>query len=108
MNSIDELTAVKDIISTLPKSRKVMRLYQSNNPIYSKAVDECISRFDEYFKCNDTFHIEFGQNDISYNSESVYSSTDQYDNLAFLFFKDGIKEISIDKEISTRGKVPVY
>ena len=100
MNSIDELSAVKDIIGILPKTRRIMRLYKSNNPVYSIIVKECFSRFDEYFKCNDTFNIKFGQSDIFYDSESVYSSTDQFDNLAFLFFKDGIKEISISKEIS--------
>ena len=100
MNSVDELSAVKEIIGILPKTRRIMRLYQSNNPIYSIIVNECFRRFTEYFKFNDTFNIKFRQSDILYDSESVYSNADQFENLAFIFFKDGIKEISIGNEIS--------
>jgi hypothetical protein len=102
MDSNKELLAVHNIISTLPRSIKMMRLYKRNNPIYSKTVEECYGRFMEYFQYNDTFDIQFRQNDIFYNSESVYSSTDQHDNFAFLFFKDGVKEISIGKDISVQ------
>ena len=102
MDTDKELLAVNNIINTLPRSIKMMRLYERNNPMYSKTVEECYERFKEYFQYNDTFDIQFRQNDIFYNSESVYSSTDQHDNFAFLFFKDGVKEISIGKDISVQ------
>ena len=100
MESNKELLAVHNIISTLPRSIKMMRLYESNNPMYAKAVEECNEKFKDYFQYNDKFDIQFRQNDIFYNSESVYNSTDRRDNLAFLFFKDGVKEVSIGKDIS--------
>ncbi len=102
MDSNKELLEVHNIINTLPRSIKMMRLYKSNNPVYVKSVEECYERFKEYFQCNDRFEIQFRQNDIFYNAESVYNSTDRQDNLAFLFFKDGVKELSIEKDVSLK------
>jgi len=100
MNNQVELTEVKSIIQIILKARKTSRLYPQNNPIYvniMKALYDMISDFLDHADCLQ-FHL--GKNDIFYESESIYHSTERQENLALLFFKDGLRELTIKKGVT--------
>jgi len=93
----DELKAVKDVIQALLKSKKMLRMYPQNNPIYIKTLEDNYSRFRDFFMYNDKLVLKIRQNEIYYDSEQVYNNPEKEDNLALFFFKDGLREITFKK-----------
>ncbi len=100
MNSQVELSEVKNIVQIILKARKTSRLYPQNNPIYvnvMKALYDMISDFLDHADC---LQLKFGKHDIFYESESIYHNTERQENLALLFFKDGLRELTIKKGVT--------
>ena len=96
----DELKAVKDVVQALLKSKKMLRMYPQNNPIYIKTLEDNYSRFRDFFMYNNQLVLKIRQNDIYYDSEQVYSNPEKEDNLALFFFKDGLREITFKKGLT--------
>ncbi len=95
----DEMDIARNAVAAILKAKKVLKLYPSSNPIYIKNLDNAYSQFKEYFHYNDELTLKFSKNDIFYNSESIYNNTEKNDNLALLFFKDGLREITFSKDV---------
>ncbi|MGC2064008.1 MAG: HEAT repeat domain-containing protein [Thermodesulfovibrionales bacterium] len=93
----DDVRTIRDIIQTVLKSRKILRMYPENNPIYVNALEECYSKFKNLFYSQDDLTLTVRQNEILYHGEQVYHSPEKEDNLAIFFFKDGLREISFRK-----------
>ncbi len=101
MTSIsEELNKAKDIVQSFLKSKKIVRLYPSNNPIYTNAIEDDFKKFRDFFYYRDELIFQIKQNEILYDSESVYSNLEKEDNLALFFFKDGLREINFKKGLT--------
>lgn len=96
----EELKEVKDIILTLLKTKKALRMYLPNNPIYVNALAELYWRLKSFFKTEEALTLRIRQNEILYEDSLVYSNPEKDDNLALFFFKDGIKEITLKKGLT--------
>ena len=101
MEISEEIKAVKDVIQAILKSKKILRMYPSNNPIYIKTLEDAYSKFREFFYYNDELQLKIKQNEIFFGPEQVYSSSEKEDNLALFFFKDGLREISFKKGLTS-------
>jgi HEAT repeat protein len=97
MEVTDEIKDAKDILQNILKSKKNIRMYPQNNPIYIKTIEDTFSRFDSYFEYRDTFTIKIKQNSILYENDEIYINPEKDDNLALFFFKDGLREITFKK-----------
>ncbi len=97
MEVTDHIGIAKDIVQSLPKAKKTIRMYPENNPIYIKAVDDIFSKFSDFFNYEDELILKIKQNDIFFDSEQIYHNPDKDDNLALFFFKDGLRELSFFK-----------
>lgn len=93
----EDVRKVRDIIQTVLKSRKILRMYPQNNPIYVNTLEECYNKFRDFFYYQDDLILTVRQNEILYHGEQVYYSPEKEDNLAVFFFKDGLREISFRK-----------
>jgi len=91
----EEFTIVKNIIQAVLKAKKILKMYPGNNPIYVKTLKEVSDRFDEFFQHREMLQLYIGKNDIFYDSESVYHNPGKEDNFALLFFKDGLRELTL-------------
>lgn len=100
MQGSESLKKVRDIIQSFLKSKKVLRMYPPNNPIYNNALEDNFTKLKDYFIYHDNLDLKVRQNDILYDSEQVYFSNDKDDNLALFFFKDGLREISFGKGLT--------
>ncbi len=100
MEISEEIKTVKDIIQAVLKSKKILRMYPSNNPIYIKTLEDAYGKFKEFFYYNDELQLKIKQNEIFFGSEQVYSSSEKEDNLALFFFKDGLREITFKKGLT--------
>lgn len=96
----EEIRAAKDVIQAILKSKKILRMYPSNNPIYIKTLEDANSKFREFFYYNDELQLKIKQNEILCGSEQVYSSSEKEDNLALFFFKDGLRELTFRKGLT--------
>lgn len=102
METTDHISIAKDIVQSLPKARKMIRMYPENNPIYIKTVDDIFSKFSDFFNYKDDLVLKIKQYDIFSDSEQIYHNPDKEDNLALFFFKDGLRELSFFKGLQRR------
>jgi hypothetical protein len=85
--------STKALIQTLLHAMKAYRLYESSHPMLSKYMDRLKTDFDHYFNELDSFILQIGEHRLFYRGKVVYESEDIKESLAFLFYKDGIREI---------------
>ncbi|MEW6002406.1 MAG: HEAT repeat domain-containing protein [Nitrospirota bacterium] len=97
MDFSEETKAVKDILQNLIKAKKTLKMYPQNNPVYLKTLEDSYEKFRSFFEYKDDLTLKIKQNTISYDSEQVYSNPEREDNLALLFFKDGLRELTFKK-----------
>jgi HEAT repeat protein len=96
----EEIKAAKDVIQAILKSKKILRMYPANNPIYIKTLEDTYNKFKDFFYINDVLQLKIKQNEIYCGSEQIYSSSEKEDNLALFFFKDGLREITFKKGLT--------
>ncbi len=96
----EELKNAKDVIQSFLKSKKILRMYPSNNPIYINTVNDDFKKFKEFFYYKDELCFRIKQNEIFFDSDQVYASSEKEDNLALFFFKDGLREITFRKGLT--------
>jgi HEAT repeat protein len=97
MEYTEETKRVKDVIQSVLKAKKILRMYPRNNPIYSNTLEDCSDKFREFFFFRDNLELKIRQNEILFEAEPVYANTEKEDNLALFFFKDGLRELSFTK-----------
>lgn len=100
MEKSDDVREAKEILQTLIKAKKNIRIYPENNPIYIKTLEDVFVRFSQYLAYHDDLRLQIKQNSISYDAEELYYSAEKEDNLALFFFKDGLRELTFRKGLS--------
>jgi len=100
MGNDEDIKAAKNIIQMLLKARKNLRMYPSNNPIYTDTLEAAFEKFRAFFALKDKLILRIRLYDIFYENEVIYHSDLQKDdNLAFFLFKDGLRELSFQKKM---------
>jgi hypothetical protein len=98
MEPSEDIKEAKDILQNLIKAKKTLRMYPQNNPIYVKTLEDLYAKFKSFFDYKENLTLKIKQNSISYDSEQIYYNSEKEDNLALLFFKDGLRELTFKKE----------
>jgi hypothetical protein len=88
---------VSDLLKALLKAKKNIRLYPSNNPLYKKTVEDIYRKFREFFELYNRLELRIGRNEISFDGEPVFRGEGKEDNLALLFFRDGLRELAFEE-----------
>jgi len=100
MEIFDEIKEAKDILQQIVKSKKTLRMYPQNNPVYLKTLEEAFSKFSNFLDYRESFTLKIKQNSINYDTEQIYYSTEKEDNMALFFFKDGLRELTFKQGLS--------
>ncbi|MEW6417304.1 MAG: HEAT repeat domain-containing protein [Nitrospirota bacterium] len=100
IEDIKDIKDVKDILQNLIKAKKTLRMYPQNNPIYVKTLEDSYARFKSFFDYKEDLILKIKQNSISYDSEQIYYNPEKEDNMALLFFKDGLRELTFKKGLT--------
>jgi hypothetical protein len=98
----EEVKSTKGLIQTLLQTLKAFRLYEANHPLLSKFQDRLKHDFESYFDEFDSFSLQVGEHQLFYSGKVIYQSQDVKESLAFVFFKDGIREIRFLRGIEFR------
>jgi hypothetical protein len=87
------------LVVVLIQTLKAFRLYEPEHPILSRFLDRLSKVFDRYFKEYDVFSLQIKEHQLFHRKKVVYENKDIKESLAFLFFKDGIREIRFHRGI---------
>jgi hypothetical protein len=98
----DEVKSTKALIQTFLQTVKGYRLYEANHPLLSKFLDRLKNDFDSYFHEFDSFSLQVGEYQLFFRGKVVYDSQDVKESLAFVFYKDGIREVRFLKGLAFR------
>lgn len=90
----------RDVVMVLAKTIKATRMYLPNNPVYMKFHEELSEKFDAYFRHEDYLSFIVKRFELTFLDQEVYNNPDKEDNLALMFFKDGIREFCFHKGIT--------
>ncbi|MCJ7786073.1 MAG: HEAT repeat domain-containing protein [Desulfobacterales bacterium] len=101
----EKVKSTKLLIQTFLQTLKAFRLYEANHPILSKFLERLRKDFDHYFGEFDSFSLQIGEHRLYYRGNIVYESKDVKESLAFLFYKDGIREIQFSKGLEFKEMI---
>ena len=89
----EELKLARAVIQSFLQSLKAFQLYEDDHPILHKFRDRLEQDFDRYFEKHDSFIIQVDELQFSFQGKALHEEQALRENLAFMFFKDGIREI---------------
>ncbi|MBI5696421.1 MAG: HEAT repeat domain-containing protein [Nitrospirae bacterium] len=100
----------RDVVMVLVKTVKATKIYLPNNPIYQKFHEELGERFGAFFEHEERLGIQVRPHELAFMGQQVYENLERDDNLALMFFRDGIREICFEKGVTpdeTRGFIDI-
>jgi hypothetical protein len=101
----EKIKSTKSLIQTFLQTLKAFRLYEANHPILSKFLERLRKDFNQYFGEFDSFSLQIGEYRLYYRGNIVYENKDVKESLAFVFFKDGIREIQFSKGLEFKEMI---
>ena len=93
----EKVKSTRALIQTFLQTLKAFRLYEASHPILSKFLERVRKDFDQYFDEFDSFSLQIGEHRLYYRGNVVYENQDIKESLAFVFYKDGIRELQFSK-----------
>jgi len=96
-DELRNLPLVEQIMKALTKLIHGRKLYAENNPRlkeFSRGFGVALS---SYFRVDDVLVLGIDQHSIHWNGQSVYNNEKREESIAFLLHRDGVGEITIEK-----------
>jgi len=85
---------VRSLFVTLGKAFRAFQLYDENNPVRKRFVDTLMKEFSGLWGELDKLVVSMDEDHIYLGESEVYHAESRNDSLAFLFFKDGVREVT--------------
>lgn len=86
---------MRELFVTLPKAVRAVQLYDENNPVYQRFVQSLRAALSALWGDIDRIVVTVEEDRFALAGEEVYRADNRSDSLAFLFFKDGVREITL-------------
>ena len=93
----EELLLARDLTSAFIKAVKAFRFYPPDNPTLKGFRDQLLRKFQFFLNKYHSFSIQIGEYDLSFKGKIIYENRDVKTSLAFLLYKDGLREIRFMK-----------
>jgi HEAT repeat protein len=97
MEGDEEFIVARDLTSAFIKAIKAFRFYPSDSPTLKGFRDQVLKKFQFFLNKFQSFVIQVGEYDLSYKGKILYENKDVKTSLAFLLYKDGLREIRFVK-----------
>ncbi len=98
-NDLRSLDKVRGIFASLAKFVTAQAIYQANNPHFIKTAQAFEQSFRAYFETEGELVLTVSQYQLHWREQIVYDVGCNTESLAFLLYKDGIGEISIQAAV---------
>jgi hypothetical protein len=95
------VAAVQGVIVTLGKTFRAYQLYDENNPVRKRFGEQLRTELGALWQHTDRVTLKVDEDHMYLGEAEVYKSESRNDSLAFLFFKDGIREITFGAGLET-------
>jgi hypothetical protein len=90
-----ELGLVQELLRLFGKAARAHQLYLPNNPVYKQALDNLRTGFLPIWEVTDEVALGFTESEVRYAGSTVLDGgAKSSDNLAWLFYKDGVRELT--------------
>jgi HEAT repeat protein len=86
---------VKELFVSLGKALRAQQLYDANNPVYQRFVTHLGKGLSNLWSRMDRLQIQVEEDRLTWMGEEVYKRATRADSLAFLLYKDGVREFTI-------------
>lgn len=87
--------AVRELFVVLAKALRAYQLYDDNNPVRHRFVEGLRDALASLWETTDRLTLGVREESLLAGETPVYTSENRNDSLAFLFYKDGIREITL-------------
>lgn len=88
-----EASDVQAVLSTLSKSVRAHQIYQANNPVLQRFVEALRTGFEQLWDRTDRLELNVVEDGLRWG-ERMFSMGEGRENLAFLFYKDGVRYLT--------------
>jgi HEAT repeat protein len=102
VESDEEFILARDLTSAFVKAIKAFRFYPPDNPALKGFRDQLFKRFQFFLNKFQSFVIQVGEYDLSFKGKTIYENKDVKTSLAFLLYKDGLREVRFMKGLEER------
>lgn len=99
MEEDEEFLLARDLASHLVKTIKAFRFYPMDNPAIKGFKDQLYKRFQFFLNKYAIFKLQVGEYGLSFKGKILYENRDPKSSIAFLFFKDGIRELRFIRDL---------
>ena len=97
MGGDEEFIVARDSTSAFIKAIKAFRFYPPDNPTLKGFREQVLKKFQFFLNKYQSFVIHVAEYDLSYKGKILYENRDVKTSLAFLLYKDGLREIRFMK-----------
>jgi HEAT repeat protein len=102
-----ESQRAREVVRSLLKAKKAIRIYPVHNVLYRAAIDDVFAAFRAFLDTGQDLVLKIRSQEILFVDEVIYQSTEKRDNLALLFFKDGVRELIFRHDLG-RGEIESF
>lgn len=88
---------VRELLQTLSKALRAFQLYDRNNPVYHRFITNLRQALTRIWEGRDRLPVLVEENRMTWDGEEVYRNDSRADSLSFLFFRDGVRELTLKK-----------
>lgn len=86
---------VTDLLKAFVKAMRAHQLYMANNPMHARSLESVKHAFDEIWKQAPRIELQVTETQLKWEGRVVLQEHERTnDNLAWLFYKDGIRELT--------------
>ncbi len=89
---VDEVRA---LFITFSKALRAFQLYDENNPVYQRFVSALREAFQQVWGELDELTVAVQEEALVYEGFEVYRAASRSESMAFLMYKDGVRELTI-------------
>jgi len=93
----EELLLARDLTRSFIKGIKAFQFYPPDNPILKGFRELLPKKFNFFLNKYNSFIIQIGEYDLSFKGKVLYENRNIKNSLAFLFYKDGLRELRFMK-----------
>jgi len=108
--SDEEILLARDLTKSFLKAIKAFRFYPPENPALKSFQELLPKKFQFFLNKYNSFIFQIGEYTLSYKGKVLYENWDVKTSLAFLFYKDGLRELRFMKgleEQEVRGLIDI-
>jgi HEAT repeat protein len=92
--------AVEELMRLMVKAIRAQQLYAANNPMHKSALEALRAGFAKVWAETDDLALTIGETEIQWHGVAVLADpVKSSDSLAWMFFKDGIRELRFQKGV---------